>query len=155
MGTIKRLQNELKEMILNPPANCSAGPINDDNLFTWHATIMGPENTPYYGGVFYMKIDFPADYPFKAPKIMFVTKIYHCNINSSGGICLDILKDQWSPALSISKVLLSICSMMDDPNPKDPLVPEIANLLTSNKILHDANAREWTLKYASGATYMY
>ena len=110
---------------------------------------MGPENTPYHNGVFYLKIDFPSDYPFRAPKIMFTTKIYHCNINSTGGICLDILKDQWSPALSISKVLISICSMLDDPNPKDPLVPEIANLLVKNKALHDANAREWTLKYAS------
>jgi ubiquitin-conjugating enzyme E2 D/E len=110
---------------------------------------MGPENTPYHNGVFYLKIDFHEDYPFRPPKIMFTTKIYHCNINSTGGICLDILKDQWSPALSISKVLISICSMLDDPNPKDPLVPEIANLLVKNKPLHDANAREWTLKYAS------
>ena len=149
MGTLKRIQNELKEMTLNAPSNCSAGPINDDNLFSWRATIMGPENTPYHNGVFYLKIDFPSDYPFRAPKIMFTTKIYHCNINSTGGICLDILKDQWSPALSISKVLISICSMLDDPNPKDPLVPEIANLLVKNKQLHDANAREWTLKYAS------
>jgi ubiquitin-conjugating enzyme E2 D/E len=149
MGTIRRIQNELKEMTLNAPSNCSAGPISEDNLYSWRATIMGPENTPYHNGVFYLKIEFASDYPFRAPKIMFITKIYHCNINSTGGICLDILKDQWSPALSISKVLISICSMLDDPNPNDPLVPEIANLLVKNKALHDANAREWTLKYAS------
>ena len=107
MGTIRRIQNELKEMTLNAPSNCSAGPISDDNLFSWRATIMGPENTPYHNGVFYLKIDFPSDYTFRSPKIMFTTKIYHCNINSTGGICLDILKDQWSPALSISKVLIS------------------------------------------------
>jgi len=149
MGTIRRIQNELKEMNSNPPSNCSAGPISEDNIYSWRATIMGPENTPYHNGVFYLKIEFSGDYPFRAPKIMFITKIYHCNINSTGGICLDILKDQWSPALSISKVLISICSMLDDPNPNDPLVPEIANLLVKNKALHDANAREWTLKYAS------
>jgi len=150
MGTIKRIQNEYKEMINNPPSNCSAGPINDDDIYTWQATIMGPENTPYYGGVFYLNIEFPHDYPFKAPKIRFVTKIYHCNINSSGSICLDILKDQWSPALTISKILLSICSLIDDANPNDPLVPDIAYLLQTNKAEHDGNAREWTLKYASG-----
>ena len=150
MGTIKRIQNEYKEMINNPPSNCSAGPINDDDIYTWQATIMGPENSPYYGGVFYLNIEFPYDYPFKAPKIRFVTKIYHCNINSSGSICLDILKDQWSPALTISKILLSICSMIDDANPNDPLVPDIAYLLQTNKTEHDGNAREWTLKYASG-----
>lgn len=147
--TTRRIHNEHKEMMKNPPANCSAGPVSDTDIFSWNATIMGPDNSPYQGGVFYLKIDFPADYPFKPPKVRFTTKIYHCNINATGGICLDILKDEWSPALTISQVLLSICSLMDDANPNDPLVSEIADLLQKNKPLHDANAREWTIKYAS------
>ena len=147
--TTRRIHNEHKEMIKNPPANCSAGPVSDSDIFSWNATIMGPDNSPYQGGIFYLKIDFPADYPFKPPKVRFTTKIYHCNINATGGICLDILKDEWSPALTISQVLLSICSLMDDANPNDPLVSEIADLLQKNKPLHDANAREWTIKYAS------
>ena len=148
MSTTKRLQAELKEIITNPPTNCSAGPIGD-NLLQWQATIIGPEGSPYHGGIFYLKIDFPDNYPFKPPKIVFTTKIYHCNINSNGAICLDILKNQWSPALTISKVLLSICSLMDDANPNDPLVHEIADLLKKNKALHDETARNWTMKYAS------
>jgi ubiquitin-conjugating enzyme E2 D/E len=147
--TTRRIHNEHKEMMKNPPANCSAGPVSDSDIFSWNATIMGPDNSPYQGGIFYLKIDFPADYPFKPPKVRFTTKIYHCNINATGGICLDILKDEWSPALTISQVLLSICSLMDDANPNDPLVSEIADLLKKNKPLHDANAREWTIKYAS------
>ena len=105
----------------DPPASCSAGPVGDD-LFHWSATIMGPDDSPYSGGVFFLNIHFPSDYPFKPPKITFTTRIYHPNINSNGSICLDILKDQWSPALTISKVLLSICSLLCDPNPDDPLV---------------------------------
>lgn len=145
--TSRRIKKELDELNLCPPTNCSAGPVGDD-LYKWQATIMGPEGSPYHGGIFFLKIEFPTDYPFKPPRINFSTPIYHCNINSNGSICLDILKDQWSPALTISKLLLSICSLMDDPNPNDPLVPEIADLLRKNKPLHDENAREMTLRYA-------
>lgn len=147
MGTLKRITTELAEITKNPPTNCSAG-ISDNDAYQWQATIIGPEGSPYHGGIFYLKINFPADYPFKPPKIMFLTKIYHCNINSSGGICLDILKDQWSPALTISKVLLSICSLMDDPNPNDPLAPEIANLFINNKEEHNERARLYTIQHA-------
>ena len=148
-GTIKRLKSELKELTSSPPANCSAGPIDENNLFQWQGTIMGPEGSPYAGGIFYLRIDFTNDYPFKPPKIVFLTKIYHCNINSSGNICLDILKDQWSPALTISKVLLSICSLMDEPNPSDPLVHDIATLFKSNRKEHDRRALQFTLEYAN------
>ncbi|KAL7501163.1 hypothetical protein ACHAWT_011024 [Skeletonema menzelii] len=143
----KGINKELVDLGKDPPANCSAGPVGDD-MFHWQATIMGPDESPYAGGVFFLDIHFPADYPFKPPKVHFTTRIYHCNINSNGGICLDILKDQWSPALTISKVLLSICSLLTDPNPDDPLVPDIAQLLKTDRARHDSTAREWTSKYA-------
>ncbi|KAI1757682.1 ubiquitin-conjugating enzyme/RWD-like protein [Xylaria castorea] len=116
--------------------------------FHWQATIMGPGDSPYSGGVFFLAIHFPTDYPFKPPKVNFTTRIYHPNINSNGSICLDILRDQWSPALTISKVLLSICSMLTDPNPDDPLVPEIAHVYKTDRSRYEATAREWTRKYA-------
>ena len=90
----KRINRELLDLGRDPPSNCSAGPVGDD-MFTWQATIMGPGDSPYQGGVFFLTIKFPTDYPFKPPKVQFNTKIYHPNINASGGICLDILKDQW------------------------------------------------------------
>ena len=145
---LKRIQKELIDLGKDPPTNCSAGPLDDKDQFHWQATIMGPDDSPYAGGVFFLNIHFPTDYPFKPPKVTFTTRIYHCNINSNGSICLDILKDQWSPALTISKVLLSISSMMTDANPDDPLVPEIAHLYKTNREKHDTHAREWTKKYA-------
>jgi len=144
----KRLQKELNDMMRDPPANCSAGPPKDD-LFAWEATIIGPEDTPYHGGMFRLSIVFPVDYPFKPPKATFITKIYHPNISSAGSICLDILKDKWSPALTVGKVLLSICSLLNDPNPDDPLVPDIANKFKTNREQFISTAREWTLTYAS------
>lgn len=145
--SLKRIQRELQELEKDPPSNCSAGPIGED-LYHWQATIMGPSETPYEGGVFFLNIHFPADYPFKPPKINFTTKIYHCNISSSGSICLDILKDKWSPALTINKVLLSICSLFSDCNPDDPLVPEIAQLYRKDRARHDERARELTTLHA-------
>jgi ubiquitin-conjugating enzyme E2 D/E len=144
---LKRINKELKDLQQDPPLNCSAGPVGDD-LFYWQATIMGPDDSPYKNGVYFLNIHFPADYPFKPPKINFITKIYHCNISSNGSICLDILKDQWSPALTISKVLLSICSLLTDCNPDDPLVPEIAQLYRKSRVKHDLIASQWTHKYA-------
>jgi len=144
---LRRINKELIDLNRDPPTNCSAGPVGDD-MFHWQATIMGPEDSPYAGGIFFLNIHFPSDYPFKPPKVHFTTKIYHCNVNSNGAICLDILKDQWSPALTISKVLLSISSLLTDANPDDPLVPEIAHLYKTDKKRYEQTAREWSQKYA-------
>ncbi|CEG63482.1 Putative Ubiquitin-conjugating enzyme E2 D/E [Rhizopus microsporus] len=116
-SSAKRIKKELAEISLDPPSNCSAGP-KGDNLYEWVSTIAGPADSPYAGGIFFLDVHFPQDYPFKPPKVTFRTRIYHCNINSQGAICLDILKDNWSPALTISKVLLSICSLLTDANPR-------------------------------------
>ena len=145
---LKRIERELLEIQREPPANCSAGPDGDD-MFLWRATIIGPDKSPYESGIFFLNVTFSYNYPFKPPKIKFLTKIYHPNINSNGNICLDILKDNWSPALTISKVLLSICSLMCDPNPDDPLVIDVANQYKNNRALYDITARDWTHKYAS------
>jgi ubiquitin-conjugating enzyme E2 D len=118
-------------------------------MFRWEGFIMGPNESPYQGGVFKLQIQFPVDYPFKPPHIQFLTKIYHPNINAAGLICLDILKQQWSPALTISKVLLSITSLLTDPNPDDPFVPEIAHLYKINKAKYEEEARIWTNRFAA------
>ncbi|KAJ6040071.1 hypothetical protein N7444_008976 [Penicillium canescens] len=153
---LKRINKELTDLGRDPPSSCSAGPVGDD-LFHWQATIMGPPHgtnvlsrvTPHTQAVSSScpSTSLPTT-PFKPPKVNFTTRIYHPNINSNGSICLDILRDQWSPALTISKVLLSICSMLTDPNPDDPLVPEIAHVYKTDRLRYEATAREWTRKYA-------
>jgi len=157
MSTAQRIAKELENLTADPPANCSAGPLEDD-IFHWQATLMGPHDSPYEGGIFIMNIKFPGDYPFKPPKVTFETKIFHPNINSSGGfhpninssggICLDILKEAWSPALTISKVLLSICSLLCDPNPDDPLVPDIARMYKNDRDKYNRTAQLWTIQFA-------
>ncbi|KAK2101606.1 ubiquitin-conjugating enzyme E2 E3 [Saguinus oedipus] len=97
----KIIQKELAEITLDPPPNCSAGP-KGDNIYEWRSTILGPLGSVYEGGVFFLDITFSSDYPFKPPKVTLRTRIYHCNMNSQGVICLDILKDNWSLALTIS-----------------------------------------------------
>ena len=143
-----RLNRELKDLTNNPIPNCSAK-LDGKDITSWDATIIGPSDTPYENGIFKLKIKFTSEYPFKPPQIKFITKIYHCNINSNGNICLDILNKNWSPALSIGKVLISICSLLAEPNPSDPLESTIATQLIKNKKQHDITAREYTAIYAN------
>ena len=143
----KRIMNELEEMKKDPPSNCNAGPIND-NLYKWYGTIVGPSDSPYSGGLFKLLIDFPDNYPFKPPRIKFETPIYHPNINKYGSICLDTLNTNWSPALTIIKVLLSISSLLTDPNPDDPLDKTIADIYIKNPEQFRINARNYTIRYA-------
>lgn len=144
----KRILREINELKTSPIDNCTAGPVNDKDIYLWNGTILGPQGSPYEGGLFKLEIKFPVDYPFKPPIVTFITKVFHPNINSNGGICLDILKQEWSPSLTIGKVLLSISSLLTDPNPKDPLVPEIARLYETNIVEYNKKAKEYTQTYA-------
>ncbi|XP_043692098.1 constitutive photomorphogenesis protein 10 [Telopea speciosissima] len=143
----KRIQKEMLEFNMDPPVDCAAGP-KGDSLYQWIATIIGPPGLPYEGGIFFLDITFPHEYPFKPPKVVFITRIYHCNIDSSGNPGLDILKDRWSPALTISKVLDDIRSIFINPDPYKPLVPGIAHLYLTDRAKHDEVAAEWTMRFA-------
>ena len=142
---MNRLKNEWQKLKDDPLDNISAGPINKD-LYNWEANIIGPSNSVYQGAIFHLTLKIPENYPFKPPKIKFTTPIYHPNINKFGDICLDTITTNWSPIMSIGKVLLSICSLLTDPNPDDPLEPQIAELYKNNRAEYNRNARLFTIQ---------
>jgi len=144
---LRRIKSELAELAANDIPNINAKPISDDNI-KWTGSIIGPVDTPYAGGIFNLDITLPSDYPYKPPIIKMKTKIYHPNINEEGTICLDILKEQWSPALTLTKVLLSISSLLAEPNPNDPLAPEVARIYLNDFKTFTKKARDFTEKYA-------
>lgn len=142
---MNRLKNEWQKLKDDPLDNISAGPVNDD-FYNWEANIIGPSNSVYQGAIFKLKIKIPENYPFKPPKIKFITPIYHPNINKFGDICLDTITTNWSPIMSIGKVLLSICSLLTDPNPDDPLEVEIAELYKNDREAYNRKARLFTIQ---------
>jgi ubiquitin-conjugating enzyme E2 N len=114
----------------------------------FNVVIVGPSSSPYEGGVFKLELFLPEDYPMAAPKVRFLTRIYHPNVDKLGRICLDILKDKWSPALQIRTVLLSIQALMSAPNPDDPLDENVAKMWKTDEAVAMETAREWTRMYA-------
>src|SRR5690349_24338399 len=119
MALLRRLTHHYLEIQKNPPPFCYAEPADSNKDMTdWIGWIDGPEDTPYSHGRFSLSLKFSSDFPFKPPKIKFVTPIYHPNISQKGDICLDILHSQWSPALTIRGLLISLCSLLTDPNPE-------------------------------------
>lgn len=115
----------------------------------WKGIIKGPHDTPYQGGTFIVDIKIPPDYPYKPPKMQFDTKIWHPNISSQTGvICLDILKDEWSPALTIRTALLSLQALLCNAEPDDPQDAVVAQQYKNNREEYNRTAAQWTGQYA-------
>ncbi|CAG0917918.1 unnamed protein product [Notodromas monacha] len=126
---LRRLMAEYKQLTVNPPEGIIAGPMNEENFFEWEALITGPEDTPFEGGVFPAKLQFPSDYPLSPPKMQFTCEMFHPNIYPDGRVCISILhspgddptgyessSERWSPVQSVEKILLSVVSMLAEPN---------------------------------------
>lgn len=129
--------------------NCSAGPVDDNNIFLWNAKIFGPKDTPFEGGVFELQIFFPDEFPMVPPIVKCLTKIFHPNFNDLGQVCISILSTDWAPSLTISKILLSISSLLASPNPFDHLNPCAANLYLFNRDEYTKTVRFYTDNYAT------
>merc|ERR1712146_2863 len=143
----RRIIKETQRLVSEPAPGISATP-HESNLRYFDVIIAGPSSSPYEGGVFKLELFLSEDYPMAPPKVRFLTKIYHPNIDKLGRICLDILKDKWSPALQIRTVLLSIQALMSGPNPDDPLANDVAEHWKQDESGAIATAMEWTGLYA-------
>jgi len=123
----KRLQGELMQLMMSGSKDLTAFP-DGDNLFKWIGTIKGVADTPYEGLTFRLSFEFPQNYPHKPPLVKFETPVFHPNVDQAGLICLDILKDKWSPVYNVSSVLLSLQSLLGEPNNESPLNQQAAAL---------------------------
>jgi len=127
-----------------------AKPVNASNKNHLLGTIKGPGGTPYENGSFDVDIVIPAQYPFEPPKMKFITKIWHPNVSSqTGAICLDILKDQWSPALTIKTALLSLQALLCSPEAGDPQDAQVAQMYLNDIDEFNKQAKSWTDTYAN------
>ncbi|KAK7693148.1 Ubiquitin-conjugating enzyme E2 11 [Cerrena zonata] len=130
LGSVtKRLSSELMTLMMSSSPGISAFPKSDANLFEWVGTIEGPSGTIYAGLTYKISINFPANYPYAAPTIKFDSPCYHPNVDiNSGAICLDILQDKWSAVYSVQTILLSLQSLLGEPNNASPLNPDAARI---------------------------
>ncbi|XP_065066796.1 ubiquitin-conjugating enzyme E2 N [Rhopilema esculentum] len=146
----RRIMKETQKLVAEPVPGITASP-DENNARYFHVIISGPKDSPFEGGIFKLELFLPEEYPMSAPKVRFMTKIYHPNVDKLGRICLDILKDKWSPALQIRTVLLSIQALLSAPNPDDPLANDVAEQWKVNESQAIETAKAWTRLYASGS----
>jgi len=146
---------EYKELTVNPPEGIVAGPINEESFFEWEALITGPHDTPFQDGVFTATLKFPQDYPLNPPKMIFTTPMWHPNIYPNGEVCISILHppgddpnfyesstERWSPVQSVEKILISVVSMLAEPNCESPANVEAAKMFRENRATYNQRVRQ-------------
>ncbi|XP_060813092.1 uncharacterized protein LOC132905624 [Bombus pascuorum] len=142
-----RLHSELKSLRIDPPEGIEATPL-DQKCCHWQATITGPVGSPYEGGLFYLYLQVPCTYPLYPPIVRFLTKILHPNVSRHGDVGIDSILHNWSLALTISKVLISVQSLLTDPYCQVCMEPELGEMYMNDRERFDEIARAWTWRYA-------
>ena len=147
----RRLTDEHHALMRDQPTHCNAAPTLQGDMSRWKATVLGPEGTPYYGGLFHLELAFPHNYPFTAPKVTFKTPIFHPSIDER--INLGLLEQDWTPECSVVQVLVSICLMLVQPGSSPTLgssesCVQARTLLGGNRPQFEHLAKQWTARYA-------
>ena len=144
----RRLEHEFKELNNDKSVDGTVTLPDPSNIYKWKLYMIGPKDTPYENGHFVLESNFSSDHLFKPPTIRFITRIFHPNISPSGDICIDILKNNWSPVLTMTKVMVSLQSLLAEPNPHDPLDVDSAELFLNDRSEFNEKASHWTKIYA-------
>lgn len=144
---------ELDDVKLDVKSGVTITPVNESHMLKLIGSFNGPPDTPYEGGIFKVNIEVPHEYPYTPPKMKFLTKIFHPNISSqTGAICLDILKDKWTPVYTLKSCLISLQALLQSPEPDNPQDAVVAKVYKDDKAEFDKTAAEWTKKYAQDAS---
>ncbi|KAM0325684.1 hypothetical protein ACHAQA_006984 [Verticillium albo-atrum] len=149
----KRIAKELNDCITSPPDGISVALKDESDIHTWNVTMTGPSSSPYDGGNYAVAVTLPTDYPFKAPTVRFITRIYHPNVtnDADGNICLATLKSEnWKPSTKIAAVLEAVRQLLIEPQPDDPLETRIADEYRNNHAEYARNAKQYVTRYAKG-----
>ena len=146
----KRILKETQRLITSPDPGICALP-TEDNLRHFKVVMQGSPQTCYEGGAFKLELFLPEDYPVAPPRVRFMTKVYHPNIDKLGRVYLDILCPhlRWGPHLGIRTVLLSVQQLLSYPMLEDACNHNVAYEWRDDAARAMRNAKQWTEKYAS------
>jgi len=148
MAASRRLQKELGDIRKSNLKSFRDIQVDESNLLNWQGLLV-PENSPYNKGAWRIDIVFPAEYPFKPPKISFRTKIYHPNIDESGQVCLPIISaENWKATTKTDRVIQALVTLVNDPEPEHPLRADLAEEYTKDRKKFLKNAEEFTRKHS-------
>jgi len=148
MAATRRLQKELGDIRKSGIKVFRDIQVDESNILQWQGLIV-PENPPYNKGAFRIEITFPAEYPFKPPKVLFKTKIYHPNVDEKGQVCLPIISaENWKPATKTDQVIQALVALVQDPEPEHPLRGDLAEEYSKDRKKFMKNAEDYTKKHA-------